>query len=832
MRASSTPAAGPVGGMVRARCTVDGRAAVDGNGHVRQVVIDPRRPKAPRALDLRLLIPAVVAWAAGAVTLGLTPAVKTAIAAVATVVAALAVWRGRPRHGRTSRAWLRLGLGGGCVALVVGASAGADAVRRTGPLLALAADHAVVTVTGVVVGEPVVAKSTGGMSADKVFLRLRVDAVTGRGRSASVRAPVLVVADHRWRDLGWHDRVSAQVRLAAADPSDDVVASARVLSAPVVEGRGGWAYAWAERPRSALRAAMTGLPTDAAGLVPGLVIGDTSRSPPQLSADMRATGLTHLAAVSGANVSITLGAVLPVLRLLGVRRRWRPAVLGAVLVAFVLVARPEPSVLRAAAMGAIGLLGLRNSRRAAGLPALAGAVVALLVVDPWLARSYGFALSTLATLGLLMFVRPWSSWLRRRMPRRLSGLAEGLVIPVAAQAMCAPVIVLLSGTVSLVGIPANLLVAPLVAPVTLGGIGCMLGALVWPALAHHAAWLPAIPALGIAAVAHWGADRSWANVPWPKSALGAVALAGLTLGVLVAAPRIAYAARRRPVTAAAVSAMALALSVPTTPVLWPAASWEFVACDVGQGDALVLHSGPGHAVLVDAGPDSRLVDHCLSRLGVAVLDAVVLTHFHADHVDGLAGAVSGRRVTRLLVSPVPEPADREAEVRRLAGARGIPIQVVQVGERFVWGQVAARVWWPQRTIHEGSVPNNASIVLDARVGDLDVLLTGDIEREAGQALLSALRRDPAAYGRLGGYDVLKAPHHGSSNLDRDLLAAIHARAAVISVGADNDYGHPAPTTLSLLAAEGMRVYRTDRDGALAFWKERGTLMVAPSRGPP
>ncbi|MFN8097039.1 MAG: ComEC/Rec2 family competence protein [Dermatophilaceae bacterium] len=794
----------------------------------------PDRESATRRfrVDLRLLLPALTAWAACASTLGWSPKAKATVAVGATVLAALAVWRGRPRHGRRSRAWLLLGLTGAALALVIGASASADELRRSGTIPELAADHAVATVTGVVIGEPVSAKSTGGRSADRVFVRVRVDAITGRGQTSRVQAPVLVVADHRWSSLGWHDRISARLRLSPAGAADDVLATGRALAAPVVARRAGWVYSWSERPRAALRNAMAGLPGDAAGLVPGMVIGDTTRSPPELTADMRATGLTHLSAVSGANVAILIAAVTPMIRVVGVRRRWRPPVLGALLVAFVLLARPEPSVLRAAAMGAIGLLGTQNSRRAAGVPALAGAVLALLVIDPWLARSYGFALSTLATLGLLLFTRPWAARLRPWLPCRLAGLAEALAIPIAAQAMCAPVIVMLSGSVSLVGVPANLVVAPLVAPVTLGGIGVMLGALIWPAAAHLAAWIPAVPALGIGAVAHWGADQAWGSMPWPKSPTGAMGLAGLTLVLLLVGPRLADIARRRPIPAAACLAASVGIAVPTTPVLWPPTTWAMVTCDVGQGDAIVLHSGPGRAVLIDAGPDSRLVDHCLGRLGVRALDAVVLTHFHADHIDGLLGAIAGRRVSRIVVSPVADPPDGAATVDRLAQARGIPMDVVQVGERFVWGDVRARVWWPERAIHEGSVPNNASVVLDASVGDLDVLLSGDIEREAGRALLLALRRDPAAYARLGSYEVLKAPHHGSSNLDRDLLAAVHARAAVISVGADNDYGHPAPSTLSLLKGEGMQVYRTDRDGDVAFWMVGATLMAATARGSP
>ena len=236
----------------------------------------------------------------------------------------------------------------------------------------------------------------------------------------------------------------------------------------------------AERLRAGLRASVDHAPPDARGLLPGLVIGDTSRTPPDLTAAMRATGMTHLTAVSGSNVAVVTGLVLG----LCVLRRRAPAAgdqcwRWSALAGFVVLARPEPSVVRAAVMGAIGLIGLSRSRRSAGPPVLGAAIVVVLVVDPWLARSFGFALSSLATLGLLLFTRPWGDAIGARLPPRLTGLGPALAIPVAAQAMTAPVIVLLQGSVSVVGIVANLLAAPLVPVATVAGVAAALTSVVW-----------------------------------------------------------------------------------------------------------------------------------------------------------------------------------------------------------------------------------------------------------------------------------------------------------------------------------------------------------------
>jgi competence protein ComEC len=250
----------------------------------------------------------------------------------------------------------------------------------------------------------------------------------------------------------------------------------------------------------------------------------------------------------------------------------------------------------------------------------------------------------------------------------------------------------------------------------------------------------------------------------------------------------------------------------------------FVACDVGQGDALVLRSGPDRAVLVDAGPDPALVDDCLRRLGVRALDAVILTHFHADHIDGLQGALDGRSVGVLLTTPVADPPEGSATVARIAAARHVPVSTTWSGDDLALGEVRAHVLWPSRRITSGSVANNASVVLDVRVAGLRLLLLGDVEHEADAAIAGTLPNGGPAF------DVVKVAHHGSANLDGALWDKVRGRIAVVSVGVDNDYGHPAPSTMSMLARRGYAVWRTDRRGDVAVVSEDGRVGVLGRTG--
>ena len=728
-----------------------------------------------------------------------------------------------------------------CLTLSTGVLAAQLAIREAGPIRELGQERATATLEGTVAADPrLVSASRGRPESDPlVVVTVDVDAVTARGFRSAVRSRVLVLGDGRWLTARWQQRVEIAGRLGpTADPGDDVVAVVNPRAPPREIQEPGVLARMAETVRERFRAATGGLPPDAAGLMPGLVIGDTSRTPAELDEAMRATGLTHLSAVSGSNVAIVVAAALGLCRLVGLRRRWRPVVALALLGAFVVLVRPEPSVVRAAAMGGVGLLGMSVSRRRAGIPALAAAVLLLLCWDPWLARSFGFALSTLATLGLLLFANPWGEVIGRFLPTRIRSWGPALAIPVAAQVMCAPVIVLLQGSVTVVGILANLLAAPLVAPATVLGVATALLSVLWVEGASWLAWLGAVPTLGIAWVARTCAQLPYGAVPWPQGPGGALLLAALSIGGLLCGPWLLYHGRRRPVAVVAVGLLSTAMAVPTRMVTWPLDGWQFVVCDVGQGDALVLSTGPGRAVVVDVGPDPDLVDDCLRRLDVEVIDSLVLTHFHADHVDGLPGALRGRQVREILATPVHEPAFQWQEVHDWAAGAEVPMGELYAGDDLTWTGVTAHVWWPARVIHSGSVPNNASVVLTVRAGDLTLALLGDVEREAAHQVALSLERaadaqqptaqsQAAAVPLTGPVDVVKVAHHGSSNRDDELLRDLQAPVAVISVGADNDYGHPAPSTMHELQTEGARVLRTDLDGDVAVAKaDDGTVLVA------
>jgi competence protein ComEC len=702
-------------------------------------------------------------------------------------------------------------------ALAAAAVAGVALLHLTGvtagPVHDLAAERAVVTAEVTITSDP---RASHGRFGDVVVLRGDVRRVVGRGAAYAVSSPVVVLADEEWLDVALGERVRVSGRLSPADDGAAALLSTR--GAPeVVDGPDPWWRA-AAAVRHSIREAVAPRGEHPRELVPALVVGDDSGLDPALADDFRTTGLTHLLAVSGTNLTLLVGFMLVVARWTGVRGRATYAVAACGIVGFVLIARTEPSVVRAAAMGTVALVGMGSNGRERGSRCLGVAVLGLLLVVPGLAVSAGFALSVLATGGILFLAPSWRDALTAWLPR---WAAEAVAVPLAAQVACTPVVTALSGQISLVAVLANLLAAPAIAPATVLGLAGGLVGLVWTPLGQVVAAPAAWSVAWIVVVARRGAALPTASVAWGTGPLALVAITGLCVALVAVAPRVL---RHR--TAGVCCSVLLLVTVLTRPPSpgWPPADWVLAMCDVGQGDGLVLRAGPGEGIVVDAGPDPVLIDDCLRRLEITAVPLLVLTHFHDDHVAGLAGVLDGRRVGEIQVTGLADPAAGAALVEREAARVGAHPVVATYGLTRRVGDVTLQTVWPTGTAAaastpegDGSAPNNASVVLLVEVRGVRLLLTGDVEPPV-QATLERVLAGVEV-------DVLKVPHHGSRHQDLDLLLGLRARLALVSVGADNDYGHPSTDLLAALTATGAQVRRTDLDGDVLVTVHDGALGV-------
>ncbi|MFT3875321.1 MAG: ComEC/Rec2 family competence protein [Propioniciclava sp.] len=436
------------------------------------------------ATDLRPVLLGATAWLSMGLAMTGDPRLLVLAGAVAGSVA-LVGWR--------QGSWLLVSL-----ALVAGVCVVIGGVRsvtvRSGPLAELADARATATAELRVGGNGRLWPEKGHRSGLWVgsAVLLSVDA---RGGSWASCAPVQVIATGEpsvaWASVPQGAVVRATVRIAWPDPGGAAFVDLRAREPPVRIGDPDPVSGAVGALRHGLVEASAGLTPDARALIPALVVGDTQGVPDELREAFQLSGLTHLMAVSGANLVLILGFLRAAAVTAGVRGRWLTGVLVGGVAGFVLLCLGEPSVVRAAAMGLVGLAAVGHAGRGRhGMRFLGVAVLAVVLIEPPMALSLGFALSVVATFGLLCWAGAWTDRLARWMPR---WCAEALAVPLAAQIATQPIVVALSGQVSVVSVLANLIAGPLVGPATVLGLVATLVAPVSVPLAGLVAW----PAAGV-----------------------------------------------------------------------------------------------------------------------------------------------------------------------------------------------------------------------------------------------------------------------------------------------------------------------------------------------
>ncbi len=552
-----------------------------------------------------------------------------------------------------------------------------------------------------------------------------------------------------------------------------------------------------------------GVPPREAALARGFVLGEDDEVDAITKEDFRRSGLSHLLAVSGQNVTLLALLAMPLLGALGIPLRERLFWVLALILVYIPVAGAGPSIQRAGVMGALGVLATLAGRRSSRLYALVVAAVVTLAIDPGIAADVGWQLSFAAVLGILLL----ASALSRAIGARLGGgpwrraLAEGLAVTIAATLATAPLIAFHFETFSTTTLAANVLAMPAVAPAMwLGMLSAGLAQL--PGLPLEPLnGLNALLLAYIAQVAAWCAAPQWAEIPVHLDGRG-LALAYLALGTGL------LLCWRWPRQTFALGAAALLCWVPL-----PSggageelpAGLRVTVLDVGQGDAILFEPVGAPAVLVDGGPAGEGLAGKLEEAGVGGLGAAIVTHDQSDHVGGLEELLGAFPVERLLF----------ARLRRdlVTGAAAVGAEPVRIaaGQELRFGRLRLQVLWPPAELlgaaSRGQDPNQLALVMEARWRHFSMLLAADAEAEA-------VPLDP------GPVDVLKVAHHGSDDagLD-DLLDRIQPQLAVISVGEGNSYGHPTRQTLLSLAEHHVPTLRTDSDGTIGIAVRRRSISV-------
>lgn len=562
-----------------------------------------------------------------------------------------------------------------------------------------------------------------------------------------------------------------------------------------------------------------GMPPREAELARGFVLGEDERIDEATEEDFRRSGLSHLLAVSGQNVTLLALLAMPVLGLLGIPLRERLLWVLGLIAVYIPVAGAGPSIQRAGVMGAAGVLAMLGGRRASRLYALVLAAVVTLAVDPSVAGEIGWQLSFAAVLGILLLAAPLRGAILGHLgkgPWR-QALVEGLAATIAATLATAPLIAFHFETLSTTTLIANVLAMPAVAPAMWLGM-CS-------AALAQVPGLPPSPLNGfnalllayVAQIASWCAEPDWAEIHVRLGGAGlALSYVGMAaagfLGIHLARLRLLRPALRGGTAVAVVAIAVVTVGLPDGDgAVATNAGLRVDVLDVGQGDAILFQPADAPSILVDGGPPGDGLTDKLEDAGVRELGAAVITHDQSDHAAGVEDLLGDFPVGRLVYGWLGRETLAEAE------SAGVDLERVAAGRELRSGGLRLTVLWPPRELLTGvepaEDPNQLALVMEARWRDFTMLLMADAEAEA-------VPLDP------GPVDVLKVAHHGSDDAGLGpLLDRIRPQLAVISVGDGNSYGHPTRGTVSTLAGHGVPTLRTDEDGDVVIAVSKGTFRV-------
>ncbi|GAB4539840.1 MAG: DNA internalization-related competence protein ComEC/Rec2 [Anaerolineae bacterium] len=744
------------------------------------------------------------------------------------------------------------------LALIAGAARLLWATPRFGPGdLAYYNDQGQVRLVGVVADEPDVRDSFQNLRLRaESMTRLASDGETG-GEELAVKGTVLVRAP-RYPARAYGERLAVTGELETPPIFEgfdyrDYLARQGVyamIRRPQIElieaGRGSpfWAALYAFKARAQETIAQI-LPEPYAALLTGILLGVETGIPRPLYERFNATGTSHIIVISGFNIAIVAGLFMLVgTRLFGKRRAAWVAIAGIVL--YTLLVGADAAVVRAAIMGGLFVLALYLGRQTEVRTSLVLAAFVMTALNPYALWDVGFQLSFAATAGLIWLTPPLERvaecGLRALVGRQhvragMRLVSEAVLVTLAAQIATGPLVVYHFGRLSLISLLTNLLILPVQPLVmTAGGLATLAGML-WLPAGKVIGWLAWLPLAWSVWVVDWTV-----TVPFASLALGSFSpwlLAIIYTGLIL----IVWWANRSPPSeeVEAYPPVSGRLSLSTRllfsgGVLTVALVWLAVASlpdnrlhvaflDVGQGDAILITTPHGQQMLIDGGPSAAVT---LWQMGRHIpfwdrsLDLVVNTHPEADHLTGLPEVLRRYRVDQVILPDVGNDTSLYAAWQTALAAEGAMLTPAQAGMRLSSGD---GVW--VEVLHPGLVSgsdrlNDHSVVLRVGLGRVSFLLPGDIEAD--------MERKLAGESVSLGATVLKAPHHGSNTSSCEpFLAAVDPQVAVVSVGADNTFGHPSPEVLARYAGHNIPVLRTDELGSIEFVTDGERLWVKARR---
>ncbi|MFC5370266.1 ComEC/Rec2 family competence protein [Arcanobacterium bovis] len=778
--------------------------------------------------DYRLVLPAAILWAltvigvdaedfrrCGGISDGTVVALVLVVLAVLCMRGAVIALTGRSGNNNQKRAAVRTKIGAVvllsiCVSSIAIINNSVHAyLYKTDPFVQVAVQHHDVDVRAVIVGR---AQEMRGYTTYNIAY-MSVNGLESR-ENACVQIP-----RNSSNTLEYGDPV--QFRGHASIHTDKQNCELMIEAEAIkIIGEQTLMHAFVNRVHRDFSAVLTQVESnesDAKALVQGIVLGNDANLSHSLRSDMKNQSLSHLTAVSGSHISILLLAVCAVL---GWHRPWISAILATFTIALLtLIVGPSPSVVRAVYMGLFVVLGIGAKRPRDAVALLATTVILVCFVDPKLSAELGFILSVLAAFGIVSCGGLLSKHIAQIMPK---WCAELVAIPLVASLWTFPAIATVQSDVSIWGVAANIVVAPVVAPITVCGLSALLTINIAPVIARLFVW-------GAWTCCKWIVLMVGVIRDFPASHVHPAIVFVLNLLLLAALismprllPKLAFyirkrarkklrslsfaflslrsrhthmtttVSRRRYISASTILAASLAImcALPVNKLVVPdkqtvLSDWEVVQCDVGQGSALLLRFGTD-TVLVDVGPDETKISKCLNDNSVTKLSLLILSHFDLDHIGGASAVIGKVDVEEIWISPNPFPLYNSRPLMNNIAKHGIAYKRVKAGQSFHdW----LRILHPSQVNGDEGDSNRDSLVIDAATSTLHTVVLSDVPQEI-QDQLSVHAKE---------VDVVVVSHHGSKDQSPRLAQAYRPKISLVSVG-ENNYGHPTAQARRIWAA--------------------------------
>lgn len=555
------------------------------------------------------------------------------------------------------------------------------------------------------------------------------------------------------------------------------------------------------------------LPKEQLGILLGMMIGDTSYISEEIKLAFQNSGITHLLAVSGSNVTYVI-LVTKFLFQKIVGKSFSNGITIFMIILFVLISGASPSVVRAGLMAILLILSEILARAPNIYSTVATTAFIILLFNPFILCDVGFILSFGGTLGILFFNQVIQEKINQTFPSLidkpiLKSFVDMLSVTLAAQIFLVPIMCFYFNQISFISIITNLIVGPFTGIITVLGITMyFLGNIYFPIaqiLSYSMYYLISFLIF---------ISNLCSNVPYGNILVSTPSILEIILYYFVLYQVFSKKENRSKKHTAYIKILIILLSIIEAFVLiLPASDLKLNMIDVGQGDSILIQTIHGKNILVDGGGSENsdydvgekvLVPYLLDQTN-GVIDCMIISHFHEDHVEGCISVLEKLKVKQIIIGIQPKMTNLYQEVLKIAKEKQIPIITLVTGDCFSIDGLVIEVLYPNKNLEILEDLNNNSVVLKMTYGEVSILISGDIEKEAEEKILD----------KNIDVDILKVAHHGSKTSSiNEFLERVRPKLALISVGEDNKFGHPNDEVLKRLEDKNIKIFRTDEMGEI------------------